>query len=181
MTPPLLDTPRLVLRPFVMEDAEAVFAFGRDPEVVRYTSWHPHQSVADAEAAVQRYLARYEADDAPNWAAVRRDTGALIGAVGFGSWHREHRRAEIGYMLARSAWGQGFMPEILRALLRYGFEEMGLHRVEAMVNVPNEASMRVLEKVGMRREGVLRGYVWKDGEPHDLQVFALLRDEHAVS
>ncbi|NIW38715.1 MAG: GNAT family N-acetyltransferase, partial [Gemmatimonadetes bacterium] len=90
------------------------------------------------------------------------------------------RQAEIGYDLAHRHWGRGLMTEALRPMLRFGFEEMDLHRIEAGVTVGNEASARVLEKLGFREEGLLRrGGYWK-GAYHDLRGFGLLRRDREV-
>jgi ribosomal-protein-alanine N-acetyltransferase len=102
-----------------------------------------------------------------------KEDDQLLGACGLGAWDREAAQAEIGYELARAYWGQGLMPEALQAIVRFGFETMGLQRIVAEVMLDNTSSCRLLNKVGFQTEGILekRGF-WK-GEYHDLRLFTL--------
>lgn len=171
---PVLTTERLILRKLTASDAAAVYAYARDPEVARYTSWQPHTSQADAEAYIAYELARYAAGKPATWAIEARATGRVLGGVGFVQEVAAHRKAEIGYVLARDAWGQGFMPEAVGAVLGFAFVELGLQRVEAYCKVGNAGSARVMEKANMAFEGLLRAYVWKDGRPHDVKMYSIL-------
>lgn len=176
MNPELL-TPRLKLRKLTLADAFDVYAYARDPEVAAFTSWQPHADVADAEAYIRYELGRYAARQAATWAIADRHTGRVLGCVGYVQEVAAHKKAEIGYVLAREAWGQGLMTEAVEAVLAHAFGALGLHRVEAYCKVENLASARVMAKAGMREEGVLRGYVWKDGRPRDVRMHAILAPE----
>lgn len=174
---PVVVTERLRLRPLRPEDAADLFAEAADPEVARYTAWAPHRSVADAEAVVATVLERYARGEPAPWGVEHTADGRLIGTCGFNGWLPRHGRAEVSYALARPYWGRGLMPEALRAVLACGFGRLGLNRVEARCLVENVASARVLEKVGMRCEGVLREHVFLKGAYRDLKLYAVLGRE----
>ena len=174
---PMLETARLTLRPIRREDGADVFAYGADPEVSRYTTWEAHRSVDDARVFVDWVLGEYEGVRPAPWGIVQRDGGRLIGACDVADWRPEHARAEIGYVLGRPYWGRGYMTEAIGAMLAFGFQELGLNRIEAVCAVENAASERVMQKVGMRFEGVLRQYMLVKGRYLDWKLYAILRDE----
>jgi [ribosomal protein S5]-alanine N-acetyltransferase len=101
----------------------------------------------------------------------------VIGTCGYHAWVKTHQRAEIGYELARSYWGQGVMAEAISALLAFGFAEMGLNRVEAMVLTGNIASARFLEKLNFQKEGLLQEYEFIQGKARDVLLFSMLRKD----
>jgi [ribosomal protein S5]-alanine N-acetyltransferase len=98
--------------------------------------------------------------------------------VGYNYWHRKDRRASVGYDLARAYWKQGIMTEALQAVIDFGFERMDLNRIEADCAVENEASARVLLRIGFRQEGIQREQYFEAGRFWDLRLFALLRREY---
>ncbi len=178
---PRFETDRLVLRQVdPVRDLEALFDLFADPEVARFTDTGPFDSIREAEEVMAWIVYIYDDKRGMRWAiAVAGAPERLIGTCGFNVWRRDNNSAEIGYDLAQQHWGRGLMSEALTPMLRFGFERMGLNRIEADVTVGNEGSARVLEKLGFREEGLLRqrGY-WK-GEYHDLRFFSLLREEWA--
>lgn len=177
---PALETARLALRKLRLDDAADLFAYARDPEVARYTSWPAHRTVADAEAFLERVVPRYGTPAGLSWGIVRRGEDRLIGTIGLGDWQPQHARAEVMFALARPHWGRGYMPEAARAVLVYGFMALGLNRVLGMCVVANAASARVMEKVGLRYEGTLREYTYFKGQYDDLKVYAILRADWAA-
>lgn len=180
---PTLQTPRLSLRPLRADDAPAMLRELSDVEVARETLNIPHPySMARAEEFLADIPKRFEAGRGVVWAIVERApdarvagaaAGALIGAVGL-NLTRAHRRAELGYWIAKSRWGQGIATEASRAVMAYGFDTLGLHRIDAHHFVENPASGAVMRKLGMQREGRLRAMVWRDGVPRDLELYAML-------
>jgi ribosomal-protein-alanine N-acetyltransferase len=111
------------------------------------------------------------------WGIEHKLGGHLIGTCGYYRWDKQHDRAEIGYDLWPDYWGQGLMPEALQALVRFGFEQMELNRVEATTHTENLRSQRVLEKLGFQREGILREFYCRDGIYNNQVQFSLLRNE----
>jgi RimJ/RimL family protein N-acetyltransferase len=161
-------TERLILRAFDTADFEAVHAYGSDPEVTRYTPWGPNTE-ADTRDAIARAMASGAERPRGNYnlAIVDRARDLVIGGAGLHPSDPDNRTMETGYCLRRDAWGRGFASEVARAMIGAGFAELGLHRVIATCDARNLASARVLEKLGLRREGhfrrdrEIRGH-WRD-------------------
>ncbi|MDR1598413.1 MAG: GNAT family N-acetyltransferase [Oscillospiraceae bacterium] len=172
-----LETPRLILRRLTMADAADIFSYSSDPEVARYVLWDAHRTIHDSRMFVRFILHQYRADDPSSWGVVLKQTGRVIGTIGFMWWNIENRSAEVGYSLARAYWGYGITTEALFAVLRFGFERMRLHRVEAQHAVENGASGRVMQKCGMRREGVLRGRLFSKNQFMDVALYAILEED----
>ncbi|MDR0898632.1 MAG: GNAT family N-acetyltransferase [Oscillospiraceae bacterium] len=174
---PELSTQRLLLRRMTMADAADVYAYSRDPEVSRHVLWDAHRSISESRAYLRYILRQYRMSEPSSWGIIHKETGRLIGTIGFMWWNHEYRSAEVGYSLSRAYWNQGLMTEALRAILRFGFDEMGLHRIEAQHETSNPASGRVMQKVGMRLEGVLRGRLYNKGRFVDVSLYAILSSD----
>lgn len=177
---PTLVTARLVLRPIrPEEDLTAIYSLFADYRVARYTDTGPFTSESDAAEVMDWIEQIYHDKTGMRWAITIRDNndGMLVGTCGYNVWGRRNNVAEIGYDLAHEYWGRGLMTEGLTAMLEFGFRHMALHRIEADVTVGNEASARVLDKLGFLEEGLLRQRGYWRGEYHDLRFFGLLRSE----
>lgn len=172
-----LETPRLVLRPLEPDDAAGMFAIFSDREVMRYWSTVPWESMEFAESFVKNDRAAMAAGEYLRLGIVRRDDEALIGMCTLFHFVPQCRRAEVGYGLARGAWGQGYMHESVGRLLAYGFEELALNRVEADIDPRNEASARSLLRLGFLKEGHLRERWIVDGEVSDSELYGLLQKD----
>jgi [ribosomal protein S5]-alanine N-acetyltransferase len=175
--PPVLETPRLLLRPMTPDDAPEMFAYASDPEVTRYVVWDTHRTPEDSRAFLEATAERYAAGDGLDWGIVHRADGRFIGTCGFVEHSPEHARAEAGFVVSKGYWGRGLAPEALGAMIRFGFEEMGLNRVEARCVAENRASARVMEKAGMAFEGTLRERELVKGAYRDMKVYSALRRE----
>ena len=174
---PELDTPRLTLRKMTMRDTDDVFAFSSDPEVARHCLWEAHRTKADSREYLRWIRRQYRLGLPSSWGIVLKDNGRLIGTIGFMWYAEDSNSAEVGYSLGSAWWHHGYATEALRAVLAFGFDRLGLHRIEAQYETDNPVSGRVMEKCGMRREGVLRGRVKNKGEYHDVVLCAALRDD----
>lgn len=172
---PVLDTPRLFLRELADEDADALFSFYSDPDTMRYWNTPPMEHAHEARLLIERARQSAAEDTAYRWALVPRAGGSIVGMCGLSSLSLPHRRAEIGYMLGRPHWGQGYMREALDAVLTHAFDTLGLHRIEAELDPRNGASERLLERLGFVREGLLRDRWRVEGEVSDSLYMALLR------
>lgn len=170
-----LDTTRLRLRPLGEPDAEPLFRIFGDPEVMRYWSKPPWRSIEEARDLVDRDRDAMAAGEYVRLGIERKEDSALIGTCSLFAFSEPCRRAEIGFALAREAWGRGYMNEALRALLRHGFDGLDLNRVEADVDPRNEASARALRRLGFELEGHLRERWIVDGEVADTAFYGLLR------
>jgi len=175
---PVLETTRLVLRKMTLDDAGDMFEYARDPEVAKYVTWDAHRTIDDTLAFLRSVHQRYREGKIASWGMEYKLHSRLIGTCGFVSWKPRHNRAEIGYALSRAYWGKGVMTEAVREVIRFGFEQMKLNRIEARCKVQNLSSERVMQKVGMRFEGILREVVFDKGEYHDLKLYSILKNEY---
>jgi RimJ/RimL family protein N-acetyltransferase len=170
-----LRTPRLLLREFRAGDHAAVHAFAGDTEVTRYTDWGPN-SPQDTTAFLAEVVQQADAlpRDRFGLAVVEREHGTLIGSIELQVTGTSHQRGEMGYVLHRRWWRRGYAGEAAAALLGFGFDDLGLHKISATCDPANAASIRVLTKIGMRREGHLRDHLYLRGRWHDRVLYAAL-------
>jgi ribosomal-protein-alanine N-acetyltransferase len=176
---PDLVTERLRLRAPVPGDAAALLAILGDPEVTRYHNVPTVVTLADAQALLERLERRYAARDTIRWAIELVEHSEMIGTVGLLRFDFEHRHAEVGYEIGRHWWGHGLTPEAAAAVIQYGFSVLGLHRIEAGVLPGNDASVRVLQKLGFLEEGTRRDYLHVKGRFHSFRWFSLLETDKA--
>jgi ribosomal-protein-alanine N-acetyltransferase len=177
LLPPRLHTPRLLLRPVERGDADGIFAYASDPEVARYTLWDPHGSRQDTEFFIEDYaLANYrQRVPDPFILESREEPGKILGTVGC-HWASElHRTMELGFALAREAWGKGLGTEAAWAVTCFAFSTFRPARLQARCHADNPASARVLEKIGMSHEGLLRAAAIKGTVVWDVHLYALVR------
>jgi RimJ/RimL family protein N-acetyltransferase len=177
---PDLSTPRLHLRRLRMEDADDIFAYASDPQVTTYVFWEPHRTLDDTRDFLRRTLKGYADGLPPAWGIEHLADKVLIGTCGMFEIQAQHARAEIGYAMGRKYWRQGLMTEAVGAMLDYGFKTLGLNRIEARCDVANTGSWRVMEKAGMKFEGVLRQNIFLHGRPSDAKIHAILREDWAA-
>lgn len=176
-TPLTLPTPRLLLRPLRPSDAPAIYAMHADPAALRYWSTPPW---SDPQQAVDLITSDQQAMAEGDYLRLGLETQAdrrLIGLCTLFAFHLPSRRCEIGYILRRDLWGQGYMHEALSTLLDYGFAVLGLNRVEADIDPRNTASQRSLARLGFVHEGRLRERWIVAGERSDSDLYGLLRSD----
>ena len=175
---PDLRTPRLRLRKLTMRDAADIYRYSRDPEVARHVLWDAHRSIGDSRAYLRYMLRRYRSHEPASWGIELMETGQIIGTIGFMWVQEDNAAAEVGYSLSRDHWGKGYMTEALRAVIQYGFDVIGLHKVQICVRPSNTPSRKVIEKCGFVYEGNLRDYfLMPDGTFEDRMYFSILKSE----
>ena len=172
---PALDAERVRLRWLTPDDAPALLAVFGDPEVCRYWSRPALVGIDDARALQQEIVRLFEQRTLFQWGIAERATDAIVGTCTLASLSEEHRRAEVGFALARGAWGRGYMTEALPAIIEFAFTTLDLRRLEADVDPRNVRSIRVLERTGFRREGYLRERYLLNDEVQDAVLYGLLR------
>jgi [ribosomal protein S5]-alanine N-acetyltransferase len=173
---PELETERLVLGALRHDDAAELERLCGAREIADTTISIPHPySRADAERFIAHQPEAWARGDELVLAVRRREEGGLVGCVSLREIDRVHLQAELGYWIGVPYWGQGYATEAAQAIVRYGLETLGLNRIYAHHMARNPASGRVLERVGMEREGVLRQRVRKWGKFEDVVIYALLR------
>ncbi|MFI5351599.1 MAG: GNAT family N-acetyltransferase [Candidatus Binatales bacterium] len=172
----ILATARIHVRPLRPDDAESLFAATSDPEVMRCWDWPAHETPATTAAMVAAQLEEVAAQTALYWAICAGPESPAIGTCDLSEIDLHHRRAEIGFMLARSHWGRGYAFEAAQAVVEYAFGTAGLHRLAARTHAGNDRSAKLLERLGFRLEGTLRGHVLRDGARRDCWLFGLLAE-----
>lgn len=176
-----LITPRLRLRRTRLGDARAIFTgFAQDAEVTRYLTWQPHTDISQTRAFLTGRAAAWAKGDDLTWAITLVEADTCIGLIGL---RRQGFKADIGYVLARPYWGRGFMSEAARAVVDWAFADPAIQRVWATCDVDNLASARVLENVGMSREGTLRRWLMHpqiSATPCDCFCYAKVRGPQEV-
>jgi len=152
--PTTFTTPRVILRSPTLGDAEAIFhAYAQDPEVTRYLNWSPHTSVETTRAFLDHCITARQQGTSFAWVITWRMTAQCLGMINLKIKGFE---AVLGYGLARNVWGQGIMPEAAATLVEWALAQPSIYRVCAVCDWENIASARVMEKIGMQREGLLR-------------------------
>ena len=172
-----IETPRLLLRPFRHADAPDLFAVYSDPQVFRHIPIGDWKHVDEAHQRIARDVNMMAEGTYVRLAVERREDARVIGEVLLFNFARESRRAEIGYALARRAWGRGYAAEALPPLVELGFRDLELNRIEAIIDPRNTASAKVLGRLGFRHEGTLREHCVVRGETSDSGLYGLLRAE----
>ncbi|HVB20990.1 MAG TPA: GNAT family protein [Ktedonobacteraceae bacterium] len=171
----IITTNRLVLREFAEEDWSAVIAYQSDPRYLHYYDWQ-ERTEQDVRAFVRMFIAQHEEEPRTKFqlAITLASNGQLIGNCGIRKKTSDAQEADLGYELDPRYWGCGYATEAARAILTFGFRELGLHRVLAWCIAENAASAHVLEKIGMRQEGHLRQNEWMQGRWWDTLLYAIL-------
>jgi [ribosomal protein S5]-alanine N-acetyltransferase len=156
LPPEVIETPRMRLRKPLLEDASAIFEnYAQDAEVTRYLCWKPHQSLGDALSALHNRLYWWDRGSDFSWILTPNGSpGTVMGMIS-ATPERHTWRCLLGYVLAKEYWNQGFMTEAAKAVISTMFDDPGIFRVWAVVDTDNAPSARVLEKAGMRKEGIL--------------------------
>lgn len=174
---PEFTTARLRLRRFTQADLDDVFEWAGDEEVARYVYWPVHKNKADTQWFIDFCLNEYAEKGIGPWAVEHRDSNKVIGNCSYGVIDLTNRRIELAYFFARPFWGQGLAVEAIAPLLKFGFEDLRMNRIEARCMPENRGSERVMQKSGMSFEGILRKYMYAKGRFHTVKVYSLLASE----
>jgi len=174
--PERFETSRLVLRKPSLADADDIFNhYAADPEVTRYLTWRPCNDRTEVAVFLQSRLAKWDTGEEFSWGITQRGRDRVIGMIGC---RTRGYAAEIGYVLTRSYWRRGYVTEAAKAVVDWAGSLDSIFRVWAVCDVANEGSARVLEKVGMEREGILRRWIMHpnvSAEPRDCYVYSKVR------
>ena len=174
-----LETARLILRRFELSDAGAVFRnWAGDPVVTKYLTWPTHRNVSDSEQILSEWTASYSRENFYNWCIELRSAGEPIGSIGAVSINEDLNMAQIGYCIGRKWWGQGYVPEALRELVRFFFEETEVNRIEARYDPRNVNSGKVMAKAGLIYEGTMRQADRTNQGICDAAYYAILAEDY---
>ena len=174
---PTIQTDRLLLRPFALEDASMVQTLAGEKDIASTTLNLPHPyEDGMAEEWIGTHQERYEKGESVVLAIVLNDNRTLIGAIGL-EINKDNDRAELGYWIGKPYWNKGYCTEAARALIQHGFDVLGLVRIHASHFRRNPASGRVMQNIGMIHEGSLRKHITKWGKQEDLEIYGILKEE----
>ena len=171
---PTIVTERLLLREVTNKDANEIFFLRSDKEVLKYLDKAPEKSVDETIDFIARIKKDMDNKDGISWGIVLKGSDIVIGTICFWQMQKEHYRAEIGYVLHPAQQGKGIMDEAINAVLKYGFETMKLHSVEANVNPANTNSMKLLEKNGFVKEAYFKENYYYNGKFIDSVIYSLI-------
>ena len=174
---PTLESERLVLRRMNVSDCFDMYEYSRIKSVSEFLSWYPHPDVEYTKAYLQSLKGYYAAGLFYDWAVVLKSEDKMIGTCGFTNIYPQHDSAEIGYVINPAYRGKGIAVEAAMRVIDFGFSELGLNRIEAKYIVGNDASRRVMEKLGMSFEGVMRSSMLVKDRYRDIGVFSILKNE----
>nr|WP_314589948.1 GNAT family N-acetyltransferase [Paenibacillus terrigena] len=172
---PVLETERLKLRQLRLDDASDLYDYFSKDEVTEYYDLATFTERKQAEDLIQMWIDSFSSLRSIRWGVTLKSEDRVIGTCGFHKWSQKNRRAEIGYELSPAYWRQGYMSEVLDAVIRCGFHELGLNRIEAQISQDNIGSRKVLEKAGFQEEGVLQDYFYLKDRFVDAAIFAVLK------
>lgn len=171
---PVLETDRLHLRKFSLEDAKEVLSLRSDQKVLDHMDSKPHLSTKQSEDFIKENLATYTQEKGIFWAIIEKDSDQFIGDFAFWRIDRKNYRAEIGYTLKPDFWGKGYMKEAMDAALSFGFRDLNLHSFEANINPLNINSRKLLERTGFKKEAYFRENYYFAGRFLDSEIYCLL-------
>ena len=133
-----------------------MYYYGSNEEVSKYVTWETHKTLSDTKEFIEFVLTQYENKEIAPWGIEYKEKGKFIGTIDFVSWQLKHNVAEIGYVISQDYWGKGITTEAANEVIKFGFNNMDLVRIQAKCFVENRGSERVMEKTGMSFEGIIR-------------------------
>lgn len=173
-----LETERLILRRFCMEDAEPMFRnWTSDSEVAKFVRWKQHTDSEEMKDLLDSWIKRYSDTAYYNWAIKLKQTREVIGNISVIKLDEEIEAAEIGYCMGKNWWGQAIMPEALRAVIRFLFDKVGMNRISACHDSNNTKSGRVMIKSGMKYEGTMRAVAKNKYGIYDRVWYSILKSD----
>lgn len=174
-----IETNRLILRKFKIEDADIMYRnWASDDEVTKYLTWPTHKNVNETRSVLAGWVERYSDPAFYNWVIVLKEIGEPIGNLSVVKYDEKTASAAIGWCMGKRWWGQRIMPEAARAVLQYLFEEVGFNRIAAKHDKENTKSGRVMQKIGMTREGTLRASGKNNQGVVDEVYYSILKEEY---
>lgn len=174
-----IETERLLLRQFKIEDAEQIFDnWAKDPENVKYLSWQAHRTIEDTYKILDKWIKEYKNKNSYRWCISLKDNNEAIGSIDVIEIIEIRSTCEIGYVISKKYWNKGIITETLKAVMNYLFNTVGFNRIQLRHMTENPASGRVMVKCGMKYEGILRQYGIKNtGERCDTAIYSILKSD----
>jgi len=174
---PVLETERLILREIGTNDNEALFDIFSSETIMKYYGMFPYEEMSQAEQLISNFAKAFDEEKSIRWGIELKGENILVGTCGFHNWNKKHQRAELGYELHDNHWKKGYVSEAISEVIKYGFHNLELNRIEALVYPDNIASHNSLEKLGFDKEGLLKEYCIFRNIKQDLIMYSLISNE----
>ncbi|MDP4087035.1 MAG: GNAT family N-acetyltransferase [Bacillota bacterium] len=171
---PVLETDRLILRQITESDTKDIFSILSQNEVTSYYGQESMKNMEQAKEFIRFFEGKYHENRGIRWGIERKSQKGLIGTIGLDALVPNHKRADVGYEIHPDHWRKGYASEAVSRVLSYGFHTLGLRRIGAVVFPENIASIKLLEKMGFQKEGLLENYIFQNGVSHDSYVFSVV-------
>jgi len=175
---PELESERLIYREINSEDVEEIFKIYSDPKVAKYDWFTPINTKDDALSIINHYKNEFKNKEEITWGVARKSDNKIIGYCSLGSFDDDSIRSEIGYGFNRDEWNKGYATETIKVLVKFGFDVMNFHRIEATVTIGNDASIKALKKANFIQEGIFRERTVMKGEFVDDVILAILKKDY---
>ncbi len=176
---PVLKSERILYREFKDTDALNLFLLRSNDEVMQHIDRPKMRSVSDAASMIESINDAFKNKQGVSWAIVERTSNTFMGYIGFWRMMQEHCRAEVGYMLLPDFWRKGLMGEALRTVVKFGFNKLNLHSIEANCNPANVGSIKLLEKTGFNKEAYFRENYLFNNKFLDSVIYSLLETDYS--
>jgi len=176
--PPTLHTDRLELVKISPEHAEDMYEYSSDPDVTKYLTWSCHTCVKETERYIKLLQKKYTAGVFNDWGLIHKESGKFIGTCGFTSFDYEKNTAEIGYVISKDYWGKGLAQEAAKCVMEFGFDTFGLSGYCAKCMEGNDASMRVMQKLGMSFENIYKNGMFIKGSYKTIIVYNVTKEKY---
>ena len=176
-----IKTERLILREIVNDDVKEIFEIFSDEDVTKYDWFVPIKDTNTALKFIQHYKEEFDNKEEITWGIALKETNELIGICCLGDFELDSRRAEIGYDIKKTEWNKGYATEALKAVVLYGLCNMNLNRIEAFITPGNDASVKVLKKIGFTQEGIVRERDLIKGKLEDGIIMSMLKKDIDLS
>lgn len=176
---PRIETKRFILRKFTNNDIDDLYEYASDNEVTQFLSWDTYKNIDMAVDYIENVLLKYSKNEIAPWGIEWKENSKLIGSIDFVQYDRKNFSAEIGYVLNRKYWNKGIMTEALKEIVKFGFDEMNLTRIETKLDSRNVASEKVMQKNGLKYEGTLRKKEFLKNKFIDVKYYSILKDEYS--
>jgi ribosomal-protein-alanine N-acetyltransferase len=178
---PVLETERLVLRELTEYDAKVIFSILSNTKVTRYYGKETFKDIEEAKEFIHYFKQKFYEKRGLRWGIEIKETKQLIGTIGLDAWLPKQRRAEIGYEIHPEYWKKGYATESALKIISFGFNSLELIRIGAVVFPENESSLKLLQKIGFQKEGILRDYIYQDGISNDTYVYSIIIKDYKPS
>ncbi|MEW6196409.1 MAG: GNAT family protein [Bacteroidota bacterium] len=175
---PVLETERLILRGFNENDLDDIFEYASQPQVTIFLPWKTHETKNDTIDFLKMSKEMFEKQDNIDFAIELKSEKKLVGGISIRKWNDENKCADIGYVLSPKYWNQGIITEAIKRVIKFGFDELKLNRVEAHCDENNTGSYKAMEKAGMKYEGTLRKKVFMKGKFVNMKFYSILKKEY---